>query len=151
MDVYSRTYEIRFSDIDANQHVNYAAYIDAAADFRYRFFTEHGWPPERFAELGIGPVYTSLHAEFFREVRMGEMVTITYALGGLSSSGGRWRVRHEILKSNGKKAVMLAIEGALLDMSTRKPALPNQELLQTFNQIPRTPDFEVLPETRRMK
>ena len=151
MDVYSRTYEIRFSDIDANNHVNYAAYIDAAADFRYRFFTEHHFPPERFAELGIGPVYTSLHAEFLREVRIGEIVTITYALSGLSPSGGRWRVHHDILKSNGKKAVLLDIEGALLDLSTRKPALPTPELLETFNQIPRTPDFETLLETRRLK
>jgi acyl-CoA thioester hydrolase len=151
MDVYSRTYEIRFSDIDANHHVNYAAYIDAAADFRYRFFTEHGFPPEKFVELGIGPVYTSLHAEFLREVRMGETITITYALSGMADSGSRWKVHHDILKSNDKKAVMLDIEGVLLDMSTRKMAIPTPELLKTFNQIPRTSDFEVMPETRRMK
>ncbi len=149
MDIYSRPYEIRFSDIDANQHVNYAAYIDAAADFRYRFFTDHNFPPERFAELGIGPVYTSLHAEFLREVRMGETVTITFTLAGISSSGSRWRVRHDIFKANGKKAVSIDIEGTLLNMSTRKPALPTPELFETFQQIPRTSDFEVLPETRR--
>ena len=45
---YSGTYEIRWSDLDANGHVNYAAYIDAAGDLRYRFFSEHGFPPERF-------------------------------------------------------------------------------------------------------
>ena len=53
MNEYSKTYEIRFSDIDANRHVNYAAYVDAAADLRYRFFAEHGFPPERFEQLGI--------------------------------------------------------------------------------------------------
>ena len=46
MDPYSKTYEIRWSDIDANGHVNYAAYIDAAGDLRYHFFTAHGFPPE---------------------------------------------------------------------------------------------------------
>ena len=105
MSDYSQTYVIRFSDIDANRHVNYAAYIDAAGDLRYRFFTEHGFPPERFEQLGIGPIYTAIHAQFLREVRMGETVTITYALSGLSSSGARWKVHHDILKSNGKKAV----------------------------------------------
>ena len=29
MNEFLRTYEIRWSDIDANGHVNYAAYIDA--------------------------------------------------------------------------------------------------------------------------
>ena len=120
MNEYSKTYEIRWSDIDANGHVNYAAYIDAAGDLRYQFFTEHGFPPERFEQLGIGPVYTALHAEFFREVRMGETVTITYAMSGLSPQGARWKVHHEVFKANGKKAVRIDLEGTVLDLSTRK-------------------------------
>ena len=151
MDTYSKTYEIRWSDLDANGHVNYASYIDAAGDLRYRFFTAHGFPPEKFTQLGIGPIYTTVHAEFLREVLIGETVTITYALSGLSPSGGRWRVHHDILKSNGKKAVSIDVEGAILDLATRKPALPTPELLQVFNLIPRAADFEVLPEMRRMK
>jgi len=144
-------YEIRWSDIDANNHVNYAAYIDAAGDLRYRFFTERGFPPERFVQLGVGPVYTAIHAQFLREVRMGETVTITYALAGLSTQGVRWKVHHNVLKSNGKKAVSIEVEGVLLDLSTRKPVPPTPELLQTFNLIPRTADFEVLPEMHRMR
>jgi acyl-CoA thioester hydrolase len=150
VDEYSNTYEIRWSDLDANGHVNYAVYIDAAGDLRYRFFIEHGFPPEKFSELGIGPVYTTIHAEFFREVRMGETVTITYVLSGLSPSGVRWKVHHGILKSNGKKAVSLEIEGTILNLTTRRPALPTPELLQTFNLIPRASDFEMLPELRRI-
>jgi acyl-CoA thioester hydrolase len=151
MTEYARTYEIRFSDLDANGHVNYAAYIDAAGDLRYKFFTEQGLPPEKFTELGIGPVYTSIHAEFLREVRMGETVTITFVLSGLSPLGARWKVHHEILKANGKKAVTLDVEGVVLNLSTRQPVLPTPELLQTFNLIPRGSDFVVLPEFRRMK
>jgi len=148
MDEYSKNYEIRWSDIDANGHVNYAAYIDAAGDLRYRFFIAHEFPPERFEHLGIGPIYTTINAHFFREVRMGETVTITYALSGLSPQGARWKVHHDVLKSNGKKAVSIDLEGEILDLSTRKPALPTPELLQTFNMIPRTTDFEVLSEMR---
>ena len=151
MSEYSKTYEIRWSDIDANNHVNYAAYIDAAGDLRYRFFTEHGFPPERFVQLGVGPVYTAIHAQFLREVHMGETVTITYAISGLSPQGVRWKVHHDVLKSNGKKAVIIDLEDTLLDLTTRKPVPPTPELLQTFNLIPRAPDFEVLPELRRMK
>ena len=151
MTEYSKTYEIRWSDLDANGHVNYSAYIDAAGDLRYRFFTEHGFPPDKFFELGIGPVYTTIHAEFFREVLIGETITITYALAGLSPSGGRWKVHHEILKSNGKKAVTLDIEGAILNLSTRKPVLPTPELFETFHLIPRADDFEILSEIRRIK
>jgi Predicted thioesterase len=151
MNEYTKTYEVRWSDLDANGHVNYAAYIDAAGDLRYRFFIEHGFPPEKFEQIGIGPVYTSIHAQFLREVRMGETVTITCALRGLSPLGGHWKVHHEVLKANGKKAVSIEIEGAILDLTTRKPVLPEPELFKTFNLLPRTTDFEVLGESRWIK
>ncbi|MGZ9234315.1 MAG: acyl-CoA thioesterase [Anaerolineales bacterium] len=146
MNEYSRIYEIRWSDLDANGHVNYSAYINAAGDLRYHFFREHDFPPERFEQIGLGPVYTTIHAEFLREVRLGETVTITFAVSGLSPQAGRWRVHHDILKSNGKKAVSLEIEGVILDLRTRKPALPSPELWQIFQRIPRAKDFEILPE-----
>jgi acyl-CoA thioester hydrolase len=131
--------------------VNYAAYINAAGDLRYRFFGKHGFPPERFEQLGIGPFYTALHAQFLREVRMGETVTITFALSGLSTQGSRWKVHHDVLKSNGKKAVSIDLEGGLLNLSTRQPAAATPELLETFHLVPRTADFEEMPERRSIK
>ncbi len=151
MDEYSRTYEIRWSDLDANGHVNYAAYIDAAGDLRYRFFTEKGFPPERFAQLGIGPIYIDIHARFLREVLLGETLVITYSLSGLSPEGMRWKVHHDFIRSNRKKAVSLDIEGTILDLTTRKPVPPTHKMLQTFNLIPRSTDFEILSETRWIK
>ena len=151
MDEYSISYEISPSDIDSNGHVNYAVYIDAAGDLRYRFFAEHGFPPERFAGFGIGPIHTDIHAHFLREVRLGETITITYTLSGLSPAGTRWKVHHDFLKSNGKKAVRLDLEGAILDLAARKPVPPTTELLHTFNLVPRSNDFEMLSETRWMK
>lgn len=148
MDEFSSIYEIRQSDIDSNGHVNYAAYIDAAGRLRYHFFTEHGFPRERFTQLGIGPIYTDIHARFLREVLMGEMITITYSLTGLSPQGTRWKVHHDFIKSNGKKAVTVDIEGAILDLTARKPVAPMPELLQTFNLVPRSKDFETLSDTR---
>lgn len=150
MSEYSNMYEIRFSDIDANRHVNYAAYVDAAGDLRYRFFAEHGFPPESFEQLGMGPVYTAITTQFLREVRMGETVTITFALTGLSPQGVRWRVHHDIFKASGKKAASIDVEGIVLDLTTRKPVRPTPVLLEVFNLCPRSPDFEVLPEMRRM-
>ncbi len=99
METYSMPYEVRWTDIDANRHVRYSAYIDAAAELRYRFFTQHNLPPEAFDQLGVGPVYTSLTANFFREVRLGENITITYLLTGLSPQGIRWKVQHDFPQS----------------------------------------------------
>jgi acyl-CoA thioester hydrolase len=148
MDEYSGTYDIRWSDLDANGHVHYSAFIDAAADLRYRFFTERGFPPDAFLKAGVGAVYGSIEAHFLREVRVGERISITYILTGLSPKGVRWRVHHDILKSNGKKAVVLDLEGVVLDLNCRRPTPPTAELLAVFHQIPRSPTFEELPEGR---
>jgi len=151
MSDYSIPYKIKPSDIDANGHVNYAVYIDAAGDMRYRFFSENGFPPEMFVQLGIGPVYTDIHARLLREVLIGETITITCSLSGLSPLGARWKVHHDFIKSNGKKAVSLDIEGVILDLKARKPVTPTPHLLQTFNLLPHSPYFETLPETHRPK
>ena len=151
MNEYSRTYEIRWSDLDANGHVNYAVYINAAGDVRYHFFWEHGFPPEKFEQIGMSPVYTSIHAEFLREVRLGETIAINYAVAGLSPEGRRWKVHHDVCKANGKKAVSLTLEGVILGLTTRQPTLPTPELLQLFQLIPRAKDFEVLSELNRRR
>jgi len=151
MNPYTRIYPIRFSDIDANRHVNHAVYINACGDMRYEFFAEHGFPPERFEQLGIGPVYTKLTSQFLREVLLGETITVTFLLTGLSPSGVLWNVHHDVFKSNGKKAVSIDMEGTILDLASRKPVAPDPELLQVFQRIPRGDDFEVLPEMRRMR
>jgi acyl-CoA thioesterase FadM len=82
---------------------------------------------------------------------LGETVTITFTLAGMSPHGGRWKVQHDILKSTGKKAVHLEVEGVILDLSARKPALPSPELLQVFQRIPRAKDFVELPESLRRR
>jgi acyl-CoA thioester hydrolase len=151
MDAYSMIYEVRWTDIDANRHVRYSAYIDAAAEQRYRFFTEHNLPPEAFDQLGVGPVYTSLTANFFREVRLGETLTILYQLTGLSPHGIRWKVQHDFLKANGKKAVSVSLEGTILNLTTRQPSSPTPEIMAVFQQVPRSADFEVLSESRWFK
>jgi acyl-CoA thioester hydrolase len=151
MEAYSMPYEVRWTDIDANRHVRYSAYIDATAELRYRFFAQHNLPPEAFDNLGMGPVYTSLTANFFREVRLGETLTITYLLTGLSPLGFRWKVQHDFLKANGKKAVTVFLEGTILNLTTREPSAPTREIMAVFQQIPRSADFEILSDSRWFK
>lgn len=151
MDIFTMKYEIRWADLDANGHVSYSAYIDATADLRYHYFSQNHFPPQYFENLGIGPIYTSITANFLREVRYGETVTITYQIGGLSPLGARWKVHHDFLKASGKKAVEVTLVGTLLDMKTRKTALPPPDLLAFMQQIPRRSDFEEMSDSRWLK
>lgn len=148
MEIYSIPYEVRWTDIDANRHVRYSAYIDAAAEMRYRFLAQNNFPPTKLASLDLGLVYTSLVVNFYREVLLGETLTITLKLAGLSPKGIRWKVHHHFQKANGKKAVTLLLEGAFINMKSRQPMLPPPELLELFQSVPRDSDFMVMSDTR---
>jgi hypothetical protein len=82
---------------------------------------------------------------------MGETVTITFTITGLSPQGSRWKVHHDVLKANGKKAVVIDVEGLIIDLTSRRAVAPIPELLQVFHLCPRAQDFEVMPELRRVK
>jgi acyl-CoA thioester hydrolase len=84
-------------------------------------------------------------------VLLGETLTITFTLTGLSPQGMLWRTHHDILKSNGKKAVSMDMEGTILDLSARKPVSASEELMHVFQLIPHSEDFEILPEMRRLR
>lgn len=146
MDPYTSSYTVRPSDIDSYGHVHYSVYIDTAAAMRYQNLEDRGFSAATLRKLGIGPVYTALTARFLRETGLGETLTFTYQLAGLSPSGRRWRVHHDILKPSGKKSVTLDIEGVVLDLQSRAPISPPVEFLAVFHQIPRSPHFEDLPE-----
>jgi len=151
MEVYSLPYEVRWTDIDINRHVRYSAYIDAAAELRYHFLTQHGFPPNALDRLGFGLVYTSLTINFYREVLLGETLQITFCLAGMSPQKIRWKVRHDFLKANGKKAATMILEGSFLDMATRQPTIPAPEFIDVFLEVKRTPDFEVMSESKWFK
>jgi acyl-CoA thioester hydrolase len=151
MEAYSLPYEVRWTDIDINRHVRYSAYIDAAAELRYHFLTQHGFPPKALERLGIGLVYTSLAINFYREVLLGETLQITFCLAGMSPQKIRWKVSHDFLKANGKKAATMILEGAFLDMATRQPSIPAPEFIDVFQEVTRTPDFEVMSESKWFK
>jgi acyl-CoA thioester hydrolase len=67
---------------------------------------------------------------------------------GLSPQGIRWKIRHDFLKANGKKSVIVLLEGTFLDLATRKPTVLPAPILEVFQLVPRTPDFEVLSDRR---
>jgi acyl-CoA thioester hydrolase len=146
VDIFKAAYPIRWSDLDANNHVRYSVYIDYAADLRYQFFIANGYPPEYFSERQFGPIYTKLEIQFLREVRITETIFIDFRLAAMSPNGVYWCVHHDIDKENGKQAAVLRVQGAFFDLAKRQPITPPSEIFNLFTQIPHTSDFEMLAD-----
>ena len=135
---------MKWADLDPNGHVRHSVYDDYAADARIRLMEEGGYPPTKFSEQGFGPVVLRQQSRFYREITAGDTITVTIRLAGLSPDASRWKVHHEIIKSNGEKAAVLKVEGTWLDWKTRKATAPPNDLLTIFDQLSQSKNFEEL-------
>ena len=148
---FSRTYAIKWADLDTNGHLRYSVYVDFAVDTQFRSIEGHGFTPKRLMELGFGPVILRMETRYQREVTFDETVTDSLKITGMSPDGARWKSRHDITKSNGDMAAIIKLEGVWVDMHTKQAIAPPPDLLQILNSLPRTESFETLRSFIRNK
>lgn len=148
---FSRTYSVRWADLDPNNQMRHSAYDDYAVDVRLQLMDANGFTQDRFKAIGFGPVILRQEARYYREVTGGETITITVRMAGMSPDGSRWKMQHEVLKASGEKAASITIEGTWLDLITRAAIVPPPELLAITDRLPRTGNFEELRSLVRRK
>jgi len=131
-----------WAQIDANQHMRHSAYADVAAHARVQMLDSIGLDSKAFFIHKIGPILFREEILYKREVHISEKIKVSCELTKCTSNGKKWSMRHQIFKENDKLAADIHVDGSWIDMKERKiVALPDQ-LLQAFNQIPRSDDFE---------
>jgi acyl-CoA thioester hydrolase len=147
---YARTFLAGWGAMDFNGHMANTAYLDMAADVRMAFFEEHGFPVSEFQKRGFGPVIRKDELEYFREVHLHQMVTVTLAVAAMRGDGTRFVLESELFLPGGERAATVRSTGGWLDLTARKLMAPPQDLLAVLHQIPRAAHFEELPgRTRR--
>ncbi|NCU03885.1 MAG: acyl-CoA thioesterase [Chitinophagaceae bacterium] len=140
MNTYSKTVELRWSDVDANQHVMHSKYYELGAHTRMSFLLAHGYTTELMRELKVGPILFREECIFRRELHAGEVVTVTMLLSKCRRDGSRWSVRHEILKADGTVAAVMNADLAWMDVIERKLAAP-PVAAELMTKMPKADDF----------
>jgi acyl-CoA thioesterase FadM len=149
---FSRTYAVKWADLDTNGHLRYSVYVDYAVDTQFRSIENHGYTPKKLMEMGFGPVILRMETRYSREVTFDESVIDSFKFAGMSPDGARWKTRYDIVKSsNGDMAATIKLEGVWVDVHTKQAILPPTDLLQILNLFPRTENFEVLRSFVRSK
>jgi len=139
------TFHTKWSDFDPNRHMRHTAYNDYAAEVRVRFFQEHGLSINEFAKLNIGPILFKEETSFFKEIHIGENITVKMELEGVSKGIERWRFNHQIFNEAGKLAAEIKVYGAWIDLVKRKLTTPPQKFVAIFDGLPKTVNFEEIP------
>jgi acyl-CoA thioester hydrolase len=149
--MYAKTLYAGWADMDFNSHMKNTAYLDKAADVRQMFLIENGFPVEEFLRLRIGPVVMKDEVEYFKEVRLQQEITVTYALAGHALDGSRFLLRHEIFRPDGELSARVTSAGGWLNLVKRKLVVPPPTLLSAMNSLEKTSDFVVLPSSIKVR
>ncbi|MBS1665917.1 MAG: thioesterase family protein [Bacteroidetes bacterium] len=144
MKAYSKSLNIRWSDLDPNFHLRHSVYYDFGAYCRVSFLEEFGLTHTVMQELKFGPILFREEAVFRREVLLGDELKINLRLTKARKDFSRWSIRHEIFKNSDKLAAVITVDGAWINLVLRKLATPPAEVIDVFSRMEQSVDFEWL-------
>lgn len=139
------SFPTRWADFDPNNHMRHTAYNDYAAESRVRFFSAYGISLREFNKLNIGPVLFREETNFFREIVLGDNLTVEILLKGISELGERFKFLHKIYRGDGVLAAEIEVYAAWLDLSKRKLTTPPESVCKVLNKLGKSVDFEKIP------
>ncbi|MDC1161926.1 acyl-CoA thioesterase [Tenacibaculum sp.] len=142
---FTVNFTTRWADFDANVHMRHTAYNDYAAESRLRYFKEFDVTIHDFSKEKIGPILFEENTRFFKEIHLGEDITVNLQLTGLSKNGERWKIRHQVFNAAGKLSAEINVYGAWLNLIKRKLTTPPEKFHFLFTELEKATDFQEIP------
>ncbi len=142
--MYTKEFDIRWSDIDANRHLANSAYVNFMSHTRMGFMIENGLSQREMVEYNIGPVIFHEQLFFFKEAFQGKPITVTFELGGASEDGMFFKFVHNFYDHKGRNLARGAMQGGWMDLKTRGMIGLPKKLMPMLDNAPRTADYKVL-------
>lgn len=142
--MFTKQFEIRWSDVDANRHLANSAYTNFMSHTRMAFFIEMGLTMDVLVKHNSGLVVFYEHMYYFKEAFLGQPITVSLEVSGLSTDGMFFKFDHNFYNIKGKNIAHCEMLGAWINLKTRKLMSLNDELLQIVNSFPRSKNFKIL-------
>ena len=140
--IFSHEYRAQWGDMDFNQHMANAAYLDYAANTRMLFLDSVGFTAATFAERGLGPVILEDRLVYRREIRMLETFTVDYQATASTADGRRFKLRNRFTSAAQGLCATVDSIGLWFDLVARRPIIPPDDLQEAFQQLTRSDDYE---------
>jgi acyl-CoA thioester hydrolase len=138
-------FKTRWADFDANRHLRHTSYNDYAAEARLQFFKDNGIDLKVFNKLQVGPILFTENTSFRKEIHLGEKLSVSIFLEGLSENGERWKIGHKIYNEKNQLAAEISVYGAWMDLVNRKLTTPPDIVKAMFDALEKASNFEVIP------
>ncbi len=151
MKQFVKSFEIRWSDLDANRHVANSTYVDLLSQTRLSYLDECGFTQRKFSELDIGPVMFSEEFFYIKEVMPSETVSATIELLANSPNCKYVKFAHCIYNQSGVLSVYSEMFFGWMDLKLRKLIVPPSELAVAMHGLPKSDNYVELPERVNLK
>lgn len=142
--MYTKSFDIRWSDLDANRHLANAAYLNFMSHTRMGFLMECGLNQQSMAKFNIGPVVFYEHIYYFKEAFAGKPVSVSLELKGLSEDGMFFEFHHNFYDYKGQNFAHCEMMGAWIDLDTRSLTGLPVVFLEAFDLVEKAVDFKLL-------
>jgi len=120
---------IRESQLDSFGHVNNADYLQIFEDARWDLIVQRGFDLAHIRKSKTGPVILECNIKYLKELRSRDMITVTVEnLGREPGAHPKiYKLKQEMIKSNGEVCCEAVFTYALFDLENRKLIEPTPE------------------------
>lgn len=144
MNEYSKSIQVRWSDLDPNFHLRHSVYYDWGAWCRVEFLNEFGLTADVMTLLRFGPILFREECVFRKEIRSSDQVQIDLQVTKSRKDYSRWSIRHQVTKNGGLLCAVLNVDGAWMSVVERKLMSPPEKVFEVFEKMPKAEEFEWL-------
>lgn len=142
--MFTKQFEIRWNDLDANMHLANSSYVNFMSHTRMAFFEEFGFSLHEISKHNLAPIVFYEHIYYFKEAHIGDTVTVGLEVTGLSEDGMFFSFNHGFYDSKGKNIAHCEMLGAWMNFETRKLTRLKEELLMRIDNFPKSENFKIL-------
>lgn len=142
---FRQRFRVGWADVDGNGHLSNVAILNRAADVRFLFFAQNGFPGSRFSAERVGPVIVRDELRYRKELRFLDEFLVDLLTVGLSPDGARFEVENTFRTIDDVVTAVVSSEGVWFDLDRRRPRAPPLDLDRIFRSAPRSDRFREIP------
>jgi acyl-CoA thioester hydrolase len=146
MTPFTMSFPVRWADLDPNRHLRHSAFNDYGTHIRFSYLEQQGFGMEEYHRLDFSPVILREEVRFLREVRQGDTITLDMRLVAASPKLTRFRLAHDVTRSDGVLAAVVEVDVGWMDLTKRKLIAPPDELAAAMRRVQPQDGFEELPD-----
>ncbi len=149
--MYTKQFDVRWSDLDANRHMANSAYQNFMSHTRMAFLIENNFGQREMHKYNVGPVIFSEKVYYFREILQGKPITVSCEVTGISADSSLFSFRHDFYDDKGRNLARGKMMGAWMNLSERKITALHPDLIELIEDFPKSKDFKELTKADTRK